>query len=134
MHRTLPAESNSWRWFRPPWLEGGRNRRGCRIPSGSCDTCSGPVGRFVTLWLFLGTHLPQDLPAGRPAEPLSQPVEKPEPGEGGHGGAPGEEHVDQTHQQEAGREEPAGAQAVGQDTTDELTDGVGCGLAAGDEP
>lgn len=79
------------------------------------------------------TYFAQDLPAGRPAQPLGQAVEEPEPGEGGDGGAPGEDHVDQAHHQEAGGEEPAGAQLVGEDAADELADGVRGGLAAGDE-
>lgn len=78
-------------------------------------------------------YFAQDLPAGRPAQPLGQAVEEPEPGEGGDGGAPGEDHVDQAHHQEAGGEEPAGAQLVGEDAADELADGVRGGLAAGDE-
>lgn len=81
----------------------------------------------------LSTHLAQDLAAGRPAQPLGQAVEEPEPGEGHDGGAPGEDHVDQAHHEEAGGEEPAGAHLVRKDAADELADGVGCRLAAGDE-
>lgn len=79
------------------------------------------------------THLAQDLGAGRPAQPLRQPVEEPEPGEGGNAGAAGEQHVDQPHHEQPRREQPAGARPVRHDAADELADGVGGGLAAGDE-
>lgn len=95
---------------------------------------SGQVKRSVASSpTFPSTHLPQDLPAGRPAQPLGQAIEEPEPGEGHDGRAPGKDHVDQAHHEEAGGEEPAGAHLVRKDAADELADGVGCRLAAGDE-
>ena len=78
------------------------------------------------------TYLAQHPSAGRPAQALAQAVEEPERGKGGHGGGPGENHVDAPHQEQANGEEPAGADPVRQHAADELTDGVGQGLAAGD--
>jgi len=77
------------------------------------------------------TYLAQHPSAGGPAQALAQAVEEPEAGEDGHGGRPGEQHIDASHQEQADGEEPASADLVRQHATDELTDGVGQGLAAG---
>lgn len=84
-------------------------------------------------WQAVQCYLAQHFSTRGPAAALAQPVEEPEQGEHGDGGGPGEGHVDATHQEEADREEPAGADLVRQHAADELTDGVRHGLAAGDQ-
>lgn len=64
---------------------------------------------------------------------MSQAVNEPQQREHGHGGRPGEDYVDASHHEKANGEKPAGADLVGEHATDELTDGVGHGLAAGDQ-
>lgn len=83
----------------------------------------------TTAWL---TYLAQHPSAGGPAQALAEAVEEPECREDGHGGRPGEHHVDASHQEQADGEQPAGADLVRQHAADELTDGIGQGLAAGD--
>ena len=70
-------------------------------------------------------YLTQHPSAGGPAQALAEAVEEPEAREDGHGGGPGEQHVDAPHQEQADGEEPAGADLVRQHAADELTDGVG---------
>lgn len=77
-------------------------------------------------------YLAQHFPTRGPAAALSQAVYEPEQGEHGDSGGPGEGHVDAPHHEEADGEEPAGADLIRQHAADELTDGVGHGLAAGD--
>lgn len=77
-------------------------------------------------------YLAQHPAAGRPAETLAQTVEKPQGREGSDGGGPGEDHIDASHHAQANGEEPAGADLVRKNATDELTDSVGQRLTAGD--
>lgn len=77
-------------------------------------------------------HLSQHPATGRPAQTLTQAIEEPQAGEDGHGGGAGEEHIDASHHEQANGEEPAGADLVREHAADELADGVGQGLAAGD--
>lgn len=79
-----------------------------------------------------GYYLAQHLSTWGPATALSQAIDEPEQWEHGHSGGPGEGYVDAPHQKEANGEKPAGADLIRQHTADELTDGVGHGLAAGD--
>lgn len=97
------------------------------------DLLPGELRRKAMRRFPANTYFSQYLPAGWPAQPLGQSVEEPEPSEGRDGGAPGEDHVDQAHHQQAGGEEPAGAHLVGEDAANELADGIGRRLAAGDE-
>jgi len=78
-------------------------------------------------------YLPEDLPTGGPAAALAEAVDEPQQGEHGHGGGPGERHVDAAHQEEPDGEEPAGADLVRQNAADELADRIRHGLAAGDQ-
>lgn len=78
-------------------------------------------------------HLAQHLPTRGPATALSQAVDEPEQREHGYSGGPGEGDVDAPHQEEADGEKPAGADPIRQHAADELTDGIGHGLAAGDQ-
>lgn len=64
---------------------------------------------------------------------MSQAVDEPEQGEHGYSGGLGEGDVDSTHQQQTYGEQPAGADAVREHPADELADGIGHGLAAGDQ-
>lgn len=64
---------------------------------------------------------------------MAQPVDEPEQWEHVDGGGPGEDDVDASNQEEANGEKPAGADLIGHHATDELADGVGHGLAAGDQ-
>lgn len=83
-------------------------------------------------YILYELYLSQHLATGRPAQTLSQTVEKPQSGEDGHSGGPGEEHVDASHQKQANGKEPARAHLVREHAADELTDSVGQRLAAGD--
>lgn len=64
---------------------------------------------------------------------MSQAIEEPEQGEHGYSGGLGEGNIDSTHQEQTYGEEPAGADAVREHTADELANGIGHGLAAGDQ-
>lgn len=77
-------------------------------------------------------YLAQHPATGGPAKTLAQTIEKPQGREGSHSGGPGEDHVDASNHAQANGEEPSGADLVRKHTTDELTDSVGQGLAAGD--
>lgn len=78
-------------------------------------------------------YLAKHLPTGGPATTLAQPVEEPEQWEHVNGGGPGEDDVNAANQEQADGEKPAGADLIGHHTTDELADGVGHGLATGDQ-
>lgn len=80
---------------------------------------------------IIRVYLAQDLPTWGPATTLSQAVDEPEQAEHGYSGRLGEGDVDPTHQEQADGEEPTGADPVREHTADELTEGVGHGLAAG---
>lgn len=64
---------------------------------------------------------------------MSQAIDEPEQGEHGYSGGLGEGDVDSTHQEQTYGEQPAGADAVREHTADELADGIGHSLAAGDQ-
>lgn len=78
-------------------------------------------------------HLAQNFPARGPPETLAQAVQEPQEREEPHRGGSGEEHVDDAHGEEADGEEPAGTHMVRQHAADELADGIGQRLAAGDQ-
>lgn len=80
------------------------------------------------------THLPQDLPTRRPAQSLCQAIEEPESSEDRHCGAPGKYYIDQANQEQPRREEPASTHLVRKYSAHKLADGIGCRLAASDEP
>lgn len=84
---------------------------------------------YTGLWLG---YLAQHPAAGRPAEALAQTIEKPQGWEDSNSGGPGEDYVDTSHYAQANGEEPAGADLVRKNATDELTDSVGQRLTAGD--
>lgn len=64
---------------------------------------------------------------------MSQAIDEPEQWEHSYSGGLGEGDVDSTDQEQTYGEQPAGADAVWEHTADELADGIGHGLAAGDQ-
>ena len=78
-------------------------------------------------------YLAQHLPTWWPAEALSQAIQEPEAREDSDAGGQGEDHVDAAHREQSDGEEPARTELVWEDAADELTDGIGQRLAAGDE-
>lgn len=78
-------------------------------------------------------HRAQHFSARRPAESLAEAIHKPEHGERRDGGGLREEHVDGPDNEEAGGEEPAGADLIRQHSADELTDGICQSLTARDQ-
>lgn len=84
--------------------------------------------RWYKGWYYLA----QNFPTGGPATALTQTIDEPEQWEHGHGGGPGEGNVDAPNYEEADGEKPAGADLIWQHATDELADGIGHGLTAGD--
>lgn len=85
-------------------------------------------------FLEADTHLSQDLTTWGPAQPLCQAIEEPESSEDRHCRTPGKDYVDQANQEQPRREEPTSTHLVRQYPTHKLANGIGCRLAAGDEP
>lgn len=77
-------------------------------------------------------YLAQHPSTGRPAQALSQTVQKPQGREDGNSGGPRENYVDASHHEQANGEEPAGADLIRKHAADELTDSIGQRLTAGD--
>lgn len=85
--------------------------------------------RWQTGWYYLAEHFP----TWGPATALSQAIDEPQQGEHGYSRGPGEDHIDAPYQEKANGEKPAGADLIWQHAADELTDGIGHSLAAGDQ-
>lgn len=88
-----------------------------------------PLSRSSRVW---GSYLSQRFSTGGPAAALSQTVEEPEKREHRHSWRPGKDYIDPPNHKKADGEEPAGTDLIRQHTADELADGIGHGLTAGD--
>lgn len=85
--------------------------------------------QFYQQFCYLAKHLS----TRRPAATLAQAIDEPQQREHVNSGGPGEDDVDAPDQEQTNRKKPPSAYLIGHHPTDELADGVGHGLATGDQ-